>query len=105
MNVLSLFLNVYELPKSRIAEHSHPLSGQLKLQLDLERIQLWSESFEDLTLAVYSLITLASRLLCFFLETHLIFLHYIQIWIVWIVSRDTEEKLLESDWVKAPCDL
>ena len=96
---------MYELPKSRIAQHSHLLSGQLKLQLDLERIQLWSESFEDLTLAVYSLIPLASRLLCFFLKTHLIFLHFKKIWIVWIVSRDLEEKISESDWVKAPCGL
>ena len=29
-NVLSTFLNVYELPKSRFAQHSHLLSGYLK---------------------------------------------------------------------------
>ena len=30
MSVLSTFLNVYELPKSRLAQHSHLLPGHLK---------------------------------------------------------------------------
>ena len=30
LNVLSTFLNVYEIPKSRLAQHSHLLSGRLK---------------------------------------------------------------------------
>ena len=30
LNVLSTFLNVYELPKGRLLQHSHLLSGHLK---------------------------------------------------------------------------
>ena len=30
MNVLSTFLNVHELPKRRLAQHSHILSGHLQ---------------------------------------------------------------------------
>ena len=43
--VLSTFLNVYELPKSRLAQHTHLFHDIYKLQLVFERTQLWLESF------------------------------------------------------------
>ena len=43
-NVLSTFLNVYELAKSRLAQHLHLLSGHLKTPTCF-RENLWLESF------------------------------------------------------------
>ena len=50
MNVLSTFLNVYELHKSKLAEHSHLLSGYINSNLFLREFSFVYNLFKVLRL-------------------------------------------------------